>query len=80
LETVRLDEVTIHPLERRLEFVVPTEAGKTYVPEYCDSLGAFERHSLPPASGDGATHAIHDPDGLGTQRLYRVRVNPNPIP
>ena len=50
----------------------PTEPGKTYLPQYVDSLTTLNWQSLAPIGGDGTVKVVTNSAPGVTQRYYRL--------
>ena len=49
-----------------------TEPGKTYTPQYVDSLSALNWQNLPSVAGDGTVKALTNSAPSVAQRFYRL--------
>ena len=49
-----------------------TEPGKTYTPQYVDSLSALNWQNLPSVAGDGTVKTVTNSAPSVTQRFYRL--------
>jgi hypothetical protein len=52
-----------------------TEPGKTYAPQYVDSLSALNWQDLPSVTGDGTVKTVTNSAPSVTQRFYRLIEN-----
>lgn len=56
-------------------FSIQTEAGKTYTPQYVDSLSVLNWQNLSTVSGDGSVKSVTNSAPNVTQRFYRLIEN-----
>jgi len=53
-------------------FSFQTEAGKTYMPQYVDSLSSLSWQNLPSVTGDGSVKTVTNSAPNVAQRYYRL--------